>query len=83
MFGWMNSESTNTQLTNFISCFLNTTSDQQRKNREEGDEGGSRAFLRIPISTLLNSGNFSSTTSEKSSFLDQYSGKHLVDFENL
>ena len=37
-------------------------------------ENGFQRILGIPVFDALNSGNFSSTTTEKSSFQDQYSG---------
>ena len=39
-----------------------------------------KGFLGIPFFNALNSGNFSSTTSEKSSFLDT---DLVEDFENI
>ena len=44
-------------------------------------ENGVSRILGIPVSTLLNSGNFSSTTTEKSTFLDTESGSDFGDIE--
>ena len=53
---------------------------QEDKEKEEKMENGVWRIMRIPFFGALNSGNFSSTTTEKSTFLDQYSGR---DFENI
>ena len=44
-------------------------------------ENGAQRILGIPFLSALNSGNFSSTTTGKSSFLDQYSGSDFEDAE--
>ena len=50
---------------------------QINTRRENGIEG----FLGIPFLNALNSGNFPSTTTEKSSSLDQYLGSDVGNLD--
>ena len=63
--------------TNIICWFLDETSKSTVKKKET-DKKEDEGIPGIPFFNALNSGNFSSTTTEKSSFQDQYSGG---DFE--
>ena len=56
-------------------------SGEKKGQRREGVKNGVSRILGILFLSALNSGNFSSTTTEKSSFLNQYSRRDFDDIE--
>ena len=66
-----------------IFAFFIRLKTQHRNKTEQSEKNGVSRIPGIPFFNALNSGNFSSTTSEKSSFLKTDLGKHFEDVGNM